>query len=181
MLATGYGYVEPGFLAGVQDRIARDSRGRFAVGRNYSTGVEPGEIFVQNAELHTHGFVTPGPRHGRVPQLLHPARHHRPRGLPRGTKHRVPAVRHAAAPGLPDGPHPAACPSRPGCAHEFTFRCLDPETDAPLLHSWVTQPYASFWGMLGCPREDVVAEYSRSSPAGITTRCWGLTAAFPPS
>ena len=59
VLATGYGYVEPEFLAGVQDRIARDNRGRFAVERNYSTGVEPGEIFVQNAELHTHGFVTP--------------------------------------------------------------------------------------------------------------------------
>jgi lysine N6-hydroxylase len=59
VLATGYGYREPGFLAGVQDRIARDGAGRFAVERNYSTGVEPGEIFVQNAELHTHGFVTP--------------------------------------------------------------------------------------------------------------------------
>ncbi len=59
VLATGYGYREPEFLAGVQDRIARDSAGRFAVERNYSTGVEPGEIFVQNAELHTHGFVTP--------------------------------------------------------------------------------------------------------------------------
>lgn len=59
VLATGYGYREPEFLAGVQDRIARDRRGRFAVERNYSTGVEPGEIFVQNAELHTHGFVTP--------------------------------------------------------------------------------------------------------------------------
>ncbi len=43
----------------MQDRIARDNSGRFAVERNYSTGVEPGEIFVQNAELHTHGFVTP--------------------------------------------------------------------------------------------------------------------------
>lgn len=59
VMATGYGYREPGFLAGVQDRIARDDAGRFAVDRNYSTGVEPGEIFVQNAELHTHGFVTP--------------------------------------------------------------------------------------------------------------------------
>jgi lysine N6-hydroxylase len=59
VLATGYSYREPGFLAGVQDRISRDSAGRFAVDRNYSTGVEPGEIFVQNAELHTHGFVTP--------------------------------------------------------------------------------------------------------------------------
>ncbi|MBT2530997.1 lysine N(6)-hydroxylase/L-ornithine N(5)-oxygenase family protein [Arthrobacter sp. ISL-48] len=59
VLATGYAYREPGFLAGVEDRIARDPSGRFAVARNYSTGVEPGEIFVQNAELHTHGFVTP--------------------------------------------------------------------------------------------------------------------------
>ncbi len=59
VLATGYAYREPEFLAGVQGRIARDSRGRFAVERNYSTGVAPGEIFVQNAELHTHGFVTP--------------------------------------------------------------------------------------------------------------------------
>ncbi|WP_332761327.1 lysine N(6)-hydroxylase/L-ornithine N(5)-oxygenase family protein [Pseudarthrobacter sp.] len=59
VLATGYTYREPDFLAGIQDRIARDSAGRFAVARNYSTGVEPGELFVQNAELHTHGFVTP--------------------------------------------------------------------------------------------------------------------------
>ncbi len=59
VLATGYTYREPGFLAGIRDRIARDTAGRFAVARNYSTGVEPGEIFVQNAELHTHGFVTP--------------------------------------------------------------------------------------------------------------------------
>ncbi|ADX71633.1 lysine/ornithine N-monooxygenase [Pseudarthrobacter phenanthrenivorans Sphe3] len=59
VLATGYAYQEPDFLAGIQDRIARDSAGRFAVDRDYSTGVEPGEIFVQNAELHTHGFATP--------------------------------------------------------------------------------------------------------------------------
>ncbi|MCR1162294.1 lysine N(6)-hydroxylase/L-ornithine N(5)-oxygenase family protein [Paenarthrobacter sp. UW852] len=59
VLATGYSYKEPAFLAGIQDRIRRDSKGRFDVERNYGTGVEPGEIFVQNAELHTHGFVTP--------------------------------------------------------------------------------------------------------------------------
>lgn len=59
VLATGYTYREPGFLAGIRDRIARDPAGRFAVDRNYSTGVAPGEIFVQNAELHTHGFATP--------------------------------------------------------------------------------------------------------------------------
>ncbi|ABM09498.1 lysine N(6)-hydroxylase/L-ornithine N(5)-oxygenase family protein [Arthrobacter sp. Rue61a] len=59
VLATGYSYKEPAFLAGIHDRIRRDSKGRFDVERNYGTGVEPGEIFVQNAELHTHGFVTP--------------------------------------------------------------------------------------------------------------------------
>ncbi|MFC8039760.1 lysine N(6)-hydroxylase/L-ornithine N(5)-oxygenase family protein [Paenarthrobacter sp. NPDC057355] len=59
VLATGYSYKEPAFLAGINDRIRRDAKGRFDVERNYGTGVEPGEIFVQNAELHTHGFVTP--------------------------------------------------------------------------------------------------------------------------
>ena len=59
VLATGYSYKEPAFLAGIHHRIRRDSKGRFDVERNYGTGVEPGEIFVQNAELHTHGFVTP--------------------------------------------------------------------------------------------------------------------------
>lgn len=59
VLATGYTYKEPAFLAGIQDRIRRDAKGRFDVERNYGTGVEPGEIYVQNAELHTHGFVTP--------------------------------------------------------------------------------------------------------------------------
>ncbi|MBG6219022.1 lysine N6-hydroxylase [Arthrobacter sp. CAN_A6] len=59
VLATGYKYQEPAFLSGIQDRIRRDSRGRFDVSRNYDTGIVPGEIFVQNAELHTHGFATP--------------------------------------------------------------------------------------------------------------------------
>jgi lysine N6-hydroxylase len=59
VFATGYTYREPEFLAGIRDRIARDSGGRFAVDRDYSTGVQPGEIFVQNAELHTHGFAAP--------------------------------------------------------------------------------------------------------------------------
>lgn len=59
VLATGYAYQEPEFLAGIADRIARDAQGRFDVDRFYSAGTTPGEIFVQNAELHTHGFVTP--------------------------------------------------------------------------------------------------------------------------
>jgi lysine N6-hydroxylase len=59
VLGTGYTYREPDFLAGINQRIRRDGQGRFDVDRGYGIGVEPGEIFVQNAELHTHGFVTP--------------------------------------------------------------------------------------------------------------------------
>ncbi len=59
VLATGYQYREPDFLEGIADRIRRDDQGRFAVRRNYSIDHQGQEIFVQNAELHTHGFVTP--------------------------------------------------------------------------------------------------------------------------
>jgi len=48
----------------------------------------------------------------------------------------------------------------------FTFRCLDPHQDAPLLHSWVTQPYASFWGMLNASVGDVAEEYAKIQSSG---------------
>jgi len=48
----------------------------------------------------------------------------------------------------------------------FTFRCLDAAADAPLLHSWVTRPYASFWGMLNESVQDVVEEYSKIQSSG---------------
>jgi len=59
VLATGYQYHEPGFLAALGDRIARNTDGLFQVQRNYAIDINGNEIFVQNAELHTHGFVTP--------------------------------------------------------------------------------------------------------------------------
>ncbi|RAJ59825.1 lysine/ornithine N-monooxygenase [Streptomyces sp. Amel2xB2] len=62
VLATGYRYSTPEFLSPIADRIDWDEQGRFAVRRDYrvDTGAAEGrEIFVQNAELHTHGFVTP--------------------------------------------------------------------------------------------------------------------------
>ncbi|NLU76393.1 lysine N(6)-hydroxylase/L-ornithine N(5)-oxygenase family protein [Streptomyces sp. HNM0575] len=62
VLATGYRYSTPEFLAPVAHRIEHDEQGRFAVRRNYRVdtgGSAGGEIYVQNAELHTHGFVTP--------------------------------------------------------------------------------------------------------------------------
>jgi len=59
VLATGYKYNEPAFLSPVQERIGRNADGLFQVHRNYAIDVNGDEIFVQNAELHTHGFVTP--------------------------------------------------------------------------------------------------------------------------
>ncbi|QTL38949.1 lysine N(6)-hydroxylase/L-ornithine N(5)-oxygenase family protein [Xenorhabdus budapestensis] len=58
VLATGYQYQVPGFIEGIQQRIRWDKRGRYDVQRNYSIDYN-NEIFVQNVELHTHGFVTP--------------------------------------------------------------------------------------------------------------------------
>jgi lysine N6-hydroxylase len=60
ILATGYRYREPAFLAGVTDRIARDEQGRLAVRRDWSVDAAGrGEIFVQNAALHTHSLSDP--------------------------------------------------------------------------------------------------------------------------
>ena len=56
----------------------------------------------------------------------------------------------------------------------FTFRSLDPTSDAPLLHSWVTQPYAAFWDMLGCTVADVAAEYSAIQSSGHHHAMLGL-------
>ncbi|KRB76227.1 hypothetical protein ASE01_14540 [Nocardioides sp. Root190] len=59
VLATGYGPTEPAFLDGVADRIRRDARGRYDVADDYSVDVAGGEIFVQNAEEHTHSLLAP--------------------------------------------------------------------------------------------------------------------------
>ncbi|MEV5000675.1 lysine N(6)-hydroxylase/L-ornithine N(5)-oxygenase family protein [Nocardioides sp. LML1-1-1.1] len=59
VLATGYGPTEPAFLRGVEDRIRRDAKGRYDVAEDYSVDVAGGEIFVQNAEEHTHSLLAP--------------------------------------------------------------------------------------------------------------------------
>jgi lysine N6-hydroxylase len=59
ILATGYRYREPGFIAGIKDRIRWDEQGRYQVSRDFAIDHGQQEIFVQNAELHTHGFITP--------------------------------------------------------------------------------------------------------------------------
>ncbi|HEY0612119.1 MAG TPA: SidA/IucD/PvdA family monooxygenase [Chitinophaga sp.] len=59
LLATGYRYNEPAFLQGISERICRTRNGAFDVQRNYTIDVNRQEIFLQNAETHTHGFTAP--------------------------------------------------------------------------------------------------------------------------
>ncbi|MDY8135930.1 lysine N(6)-hydroxylase/L-ornithine N(5)-oxygenase family protein [Aquimarina sp. 2201CG5-10] len=59
VLASGYNYHQPTFIEGIKDRIQWDEQGRYDVHRNYAIDHRAKDIFVQNAELHTHGFVTP--------------------------------------------------------------------------------------------------------------------------
>ncbi|WP_408897687.1 lysine N(6)-hydroxylase/L-ornithine N(5)-oxygenase family protein [Nocardioides sp. R1-1] len=59
VLATGYEPTLPAFLDGVRDRIRYDERGRYDVAGDYSVDVTGGEIFVQNAEEHTHSLLAP--------------------------------------------------------------------------------------------------------------------------
>lgn len=61
ILATGYHHAIPDCLAGIHPLIQWD-RGRYVVNLNYRlelTQETPNQIFVQNAELHTHGVGAP--------------------------------------------------------------------------------------------------------------------------
>ena len=58
ILGTGYQYQEPSFLENIQHRISRTSTGDYDVKRNYSIDSNGGEIFVQNAEIHTHSLIS---------------------------------------------------------------------------------------------------------------------------
>jgi lysine N6-hydroxylase len=59
VLATGYKYNEPAIISGIEERIRRTADNLLDVHRNYTVDIHDSEVFVQNAELHTHGFVTP--------------------------------------------------------------------------------------------------------------------------
>lgn len=59
VLATGYGRTTPPFLEGVRDRLRLDHRGRLLAADDFSVERDGGGIYVQNAEIHTHGFVAP--------------------------------------------------------------------------------------------------------------------------
>jgi len=60
VLATGYSYRVPEFMNDVRDRLRFDATGRLEARRDYSVDAAgAGEVFVQNAELATHGFTAP--------------------------------------------------------------------------------------------------------------------------
>ncbi|MCZ2817548.1 lysine N(6)-hydroxylase/L-ornithine N(5)-oxygenase family protein [Modestobacter sp. VKM Ac-2984] len=59
VLATGYRSRVPAFLDPVRDRIRWDARGRYDVALDYAVDVTGEEVFVQNAEEHTHSLTAP--------------------------------------------------------------------------------------------------------------------------
>ncbi|KUM90456.1 MULTISPECIES: lysine N(6)-hydroxylase/L-ornithine N(5)-oxygenase family protein [Streptomyces] len=59
VLATGYRYAEPEFLAPVKDRLVYDSQGNFDVSRTYAIDVTGRGVFLQNAGVHTHSITSP--------------------------------------------------------------------------------------------------------------------------
>ncbi|SIQ85415.1 lysine N6-hydroxylase [Haladaptatus litoreus] len=60
ILGTGYHRPTPSFLAGVEERIDRDAKGRLRVESDFEVGFDaPSRMFVQNAGMHAHGVGTP--------------------------------------------------------------------------------------------------------------------------
>ncbi|MEJ2418138.1 MAG: SidA/IucD/PvdA family monooxygenase [Exilibacterium sp.] len=59
ILSTGYEHQAPDYLKGIHSRIRWNALGQYDTHRYYTIDHENRDIFVQNAEYHTHGFVTP--------------------------------------------------------------------------------------------------------------------------
>lgn len=60
VLGTGYERPIPGFLEPLKEAINWDDKGRFEVTPNHHLDIDvTGDVFLQNAELHTHGVGVP--------------------------------------------------------------------------------------------------------------------------
>lgn len=59
VLGTGYAARVPAFLEPLRDRLRWDDQGRYAVDAAHAVDVTGREVFVQNAQEHTHGLVAP--------------------------------------------------------------------------------------------------------------------------
>jgi lysine N6-hydroxylase len=60
IIASGYTTHVPAFLKNIKERICFDKNGNYATHKNYTIDKSADEIFVQNAESHTHGFTSYG-------------------------------------------------------------------------------------------------------------------------
>lgn len=58
VLATGYQARVPEFLSPIRDRLRLDEQGRYAASSTFAVS-DTDDVFVQNGEEHTHGFVAP--------------------------------------------------------------------------------------------------------------------------
>ena len=58
VLATGYHARVPEFLSPIRDRLRLDEQGRYAASSTFAVS-DTDDVFVQNGEEHTHGFVAP--------------------------------------------------------------------------------------------------------------------------
>lgn len=59
VLATGFQYQTPDYLHPLKPHLRWDEKGRFDARRDYSVDQIGQRVFLQNAEINTHGFVTP--------------------------------------------------------------------------------------------------------------------------
>ena len=59
VLATGYRAQVPAFVTGIAGRVRFDEQGRYDVAADYTIDHDDEEIYVQNAEEHTHGLIAP--------------------------------------------------------------------------------------------------------------------------
>ncbi|WP_243407887.1 lysine N(6)-hydroxylase/L-ornithine N(5)-oxygenase family protein [Frankia canadensis] len=106
VLATGYAPRRPAPLDPVADRFDLDGQGRLRIDRRYRVATDPeltGRVYVQNAELHTHGVGAPDLGLGawRAAVILD--------DLTGGRAHRLPppsAFTTFGAPTEPDQAHP---------------------------------------------------------------------------
>ena len=103
--------------------------GRFDVARNYTIDTPGGEIFLQNAEEHTHGFASPDLGMGAYRNSYIIASSCSAASTTRSRSHRLPGVRRARTCASGGGPMSVRDP-RPSTAPR----------DAELLHGWVTHP-----------------------------------------
>ncbi|WP_327148416.1 lysine N(6)-hydroxylase/L-ornithine N(5)-oxygenase family protein [Nocardia sp. NBC_01329] len=88
--ATGYRYRKQDFLAPIDERLRRDSRGRLVVDPNHAVAADDelaGRLFVANAEEHTHGVSAPNLDIGAVrnAKILNTVRGREVYRLPRHT------------------------------------------------------------------------------------------------